>query len=162
MGFAFVETALAFLRRGIHLEEADSSTNVHMSYRSGGGPHVLNIKGAGETGIDGEIRRYVADYKPWWIGGYHSVSSQPQTFAHVLGLFPHRPPLQIAEYGNSKSGQSRDDGTSNNPPFGRRFIIALCGGVLLIPGCYCGSRLIDARKILLRRAVIGTAFCVFG
>jgi len=94
--------------------------------------------------------------------GIGRLLSKEQTVLHKSGLSVHRPPLEIAEYSNSKSGERGNDGASDEPPWGRRFVIALYSEMLLIPGCYYGSKLIDSRSQFLGCVIIGTAFALFG
>lgn len=86
--------------------------------------------------------------------------------ARSLLLF-HRAPLAIGEPRESScenGNEARVDGTppvDRIPPILRRFLFAICSGLLLIPCCHYGRQCIINGSIFWGRAIVGGAFLFF-
>lgn len=84
-----------------------------------------------------------------------------QGITHIFRLSVHRAPLPEHEPYESTSEDGVQPRVRYGPPIYRRFWCALVSGLLLIPGCYYGTALVDAGRKRLGRLLIGVCFGLF-
>src|SRR6202044_2032310 len=91
-----------------------------------------------------------------------------QPFLHeqshrLQGFFvaAHPTPLEVGQNSNGYSGDSGYYGAPLKPPVGRRFIFVWSAGLLLFPGCYFGSKLIDRGRNVVGSILVVGCFCAF-
>lgn len=75
------------------------------------------------------------------VGGFQLLFHRLPLLFNGLPLLAHDTPLFVSEPRENSSEDRNHSREDSRPPIGRRFFLAVCSGLALIPNCYFGTRL---------------------